>query len=609
MTHHRVLWATIVAVAAVNLALALSVWWVLRPAPLAPPIAARADAPVVTATSTAVERLAELVANAAFRSVITHDYAGLNDLVKRASSWPEIVYLSVHDAQGKVLAQARPASAEPPASGAGAPSGDVARETPAAREASAPRELFQEVTAPIAAPDADPAAAVGQVRLGYRLEARHATAALAPALPPAAAPPRPIIPFTAVLIVAALLAVPVGAGLVRLAELDAGPDDGLGVDPKRIRNLHQARRILAHWMRETEAARGQAAGRVAEAQRLRQEVASARTEHLTEVAAAGEQLASERLQWSEERARLSAELQQERAELDETRAALRADGPAAQGARAEQTLLETELADLREEVREARAALAGRPTLSHELLEQELRQHQHRVIAYISRTIRSALTNVLGFSKLLLRPDQGPLDDEQRASVESIHRAGSYLFRVAKDLGDLAQVEARASGPFDEIVDVAALLREAVSVSSAAFDDDVDVTVDCPPVLPAVRGNARRLGQVVHTLLRPPTTDPPGAVEVSARADEQWVTVGVRHRDAVIPAQDLLALFDPFSPIDSTSAVQDDGRRLRYALARAVLATIGGDLAVDAQPGAGTIFTVTLPVHAPMQIDVEPAAA
>ena len=69
------------------------------------------------------------------------------------------------------------------------------------------------------------------------------------------------------------------------------------------------------------------------------------------------------------------------------------------------------------------------------------------------------------------------------------------------------------------------------------------------------------------------------------------------------------ALFDPFPPIDSTSAVQDDGRRLRYALAKAVLATIGGDLAVDARAGSGTIFTVTLPVHAPLVADVATAAA
>src|SRR5262245_37933554 len=228
MSHRRVLWATVAVVAELNLAVTLSVWWVLPPAGAgSAPTAARIEPPIVTATSTAVERLAELVANAAFRAVITHDYAGLNELVKRASTWPEVVYLSVHDAQGKVLAQARPAGGEAAPSVAGAPSAD------AAREASAPRELFQEVTAPIAGPDAGAAPAVGQVRLGYRVEPRSAPAA--PVAPPPAAPLRPIIPLSAVLAVAALLAVPVGVGLVRLAELDGGPDDGLGVDAKKIR--------------------------------------------------------------------------------------------------------------------------------------------------------------------------------------------------------------------------------------------------------------------------------------------------------------------------------------------------------------------------------------
>jgi signal transduction histidine kinase len=143
-------------------------------------------------------------------------------------------------------------------------------------------------------------------------------------------------------------------------------------------------------------------------------------------------------------------------------------------------------------------------------------------------------------------------------------------------------------------------------MSSAGADGGPEaMLVDCPPVLPPVKGSERRLTEVLLTLLQPPAPEADGEIEVSARSDEERVTLVVTHRGALIPTEDLPALLDPFSPIDSTSAVQDDGRRLRLALAKAVVTTMGGQLTVDAQEGRGATFTVTMPVL----VDVAAVAA
>src|SRR5262245_20550502 len=52
----------------------------------------------------ATQRLADVYATDAFRYVITHDYAALNVIVKQTANWPELVYVSVEDAQGRILA-------------------------------------------------------------------------------------------------------------------------------------------------------------------------------------------------------------------------------------------------------------------------------------------------------------------------------------------------------------------------------------------------------------------------------------------------------------------------------------------------------------------------
>lgn len=591
----RALWSSIAALAAVHVVLVLAAWWAMaRPAASeAPPARSPSEASPATPPSVAVQRLAELLSSAAFRSMITFNYAALNELVRRAAAWPEVIYLSVEDAQGRIIAHTDPARV-----------GQAWNET-MAREIAGARGAHQQVTAAVSGPDAlgKPSPAVGRVRLGYLVEESKSVAAPAAPTEPMR-PPRGSRPPLVVLAVAALAAIPVGFGLIKLGGITAMPGDVPVADLKKIRNLRQARWTVAHWMKEADLVRTQLTAHRGEVQRLKDELAE-RTGQLAQAAAKSEQLVSEGDHWLGERERLRAELREHHREIEHTRASLhdRAGEADALNARLERAaLLETEVADLRDEVREARAALAGHPMACREILEQELRQHQHRAVAYISHAIRSSLTNVLGFSKLLMRGDDGPLNETQRTNVLNIHEAGNHLLRVVNDLSDLTQVEAGTMDLRDEIVDAAAVLREAAATSASMLARDPEaIALDCPPVLPPVRGNKRRLIQILLTLMQPPTPDADGPIRLSARADEESLALIVAHRGAPIPVQDLPTLFDPFSPIDATSTLQDDGGRLRLALARALAATIGGHLAVDSLEETGTTFTVTVPVAPDVQ--------
>lgn len=213
--------------------------------------------------------------------------------------------------------------------------------------------------------------------------------------------------------------------------------------------------------------------------------------------------------------------------------------------------------------------------------------------------IRGSLTSVLGFSRLLQRDIGAPLTEHQRTSVHHIHEAGAHLLRIVNDLSDLTQLEATAVEARDEIVDVAAVVREvAASGATVLTRDPAAIIVETPPPLPPVRGNSGRLTQLLLALMQSPARIPGGPVELSTRADNESVTVIVTHHGTSLSAQDLPSLFDPFAPIDATSTLQDDGRRLRLALARALATAIGGSIEVDGQSGGGLTFTLRMPVAA-----------
>jgi signal transduction histidine kinase len=566
--NQRLLWSTIAVVTAVHVALVLLVFGVLsgtRSGSQSRSAATQSETSGPTSPSIAVQRLADMLSSVASGPAAASNDAVLDELIRRASAWPEVLYVSVEDVDGKVIAHTDPSKI-----------GQVW---------SAPRadERYQEAIAPVLGdPEfGKPGPVIGRVRLGLRAD---------PAAPIAGPAPQPVerVRLLALLVCAAVLAVPVGLGLVLLANRLGGTGEAMPTDLLNIETVSQARGTIIHWMRETDLVRAQFAGQREELQRLRAEIAQG-AQHLAQAAAESEQLLTERAHWLEERAALTAEVSERDQEIDRLRVVLDERASEADEAR---VLLEAEISDLRAEVRQAHTALAGHPTVCRELLDQELRQHQHRAVAYISHAIRGSLTNILGFSKLLLRDGDGSLTESQRANAQHVHEAGAHLLRVVNDLSDLTQLEMGAVELRDEVVDVPAVVRELAASAPGALAIDAEGLADLPPI----RGNTRRLTQLLLTLMQPPTRHDVGLVEMSASADATSVTFVVTHPESSLPLHDIASLFDPFAPIDATSTPQDDGRRLRLALARALSQTIGGSIEVDGDAGRGTTFIVRIPV-------------
>ena len=63
-----------------------------------------------------------------------------------------------------------------------------------------------------------------------------------------------------------------------------------------------------------------------------------------------------------------------------------------------------------------------------------------------------------------------------------------------------------------------------------------------------------------------------------------------------IPSQDLELIFDRYYRGHNARHSQDDGTGLGLPMARAILEAHGGHISVASNEGAGTVFTVSLPL-------------
>jgi len=428
--------------------------------------------------ATAAERLAELSAAAAARSVLTSDAATLALLVRRAGAWPDIVYIGVEDAQGRVLAHTDSTRI-----------GQVWTEAMSTKIRAAVGAAHRELTVPIADPAQKDGPALGRIRLGY-------------------------------------------------VALDAGPI-GVGSRSSMLVIVLVVAAILPLG--------GLIAYRVAPRAAPAPKPPSHTLETLVQAA------------WPD-RERLLAEIEVTRITLEHR---------------------DAEIARLRQAVE------SGAPTPPVPA--------SPRAIMAIAQAVRSSLTSILGFSKLLLREADGPLTESQTADAMNIQRAGLDLLRFVTGFSDLIRAETGQVRPQPEPVDLPALLHELAGEYGSAHS--LDIQVDAPADLPLVRMDRAHAVQILHALIMQATTlSGHGEVVLRPWISAPMIHLAVAHPGRAIPVEAVATIFDPFATKETS------GARVGLALARTLARLNGGDIAVTQEPGQGVVFTVAMPQAVPAEV-------
>ncbi|MGH7389323.1 MAG: hypothetical protein ACREM3_07665 [Candidatus Rokuibacteriota bacterium] len=530
-----------VLLAVANVVLALAVLWGLSA--FAPP----AGRPL-GGTSMAVQRLAEVYAKEAFRYVITHDYAALNVIIRQTASWPELVYVGVEDAQGRILAHSDQTRV-----------GQVWNAELARTIRSTVKVTYDEVVAVMSDPssDARTKGPIGRVRLGFIADPTPQPLGTAP----------PAAPLWAALAAAGILAVPMALLAVWLGGRRAAPAEA---EPEQVTRLVRELKETATEAQRLRAEQGRHADETARLQREREALA--------------EEVQRLERRAEEDRA-AAAELERGRAESDALRREL--DDRAAETA-----ALRAEL----DREQEARAAPELTPAVSPEAANGldaggAVRRGQYRAVGHIGQVFRHSLTTILGFSRLLLRSVDGELNARQRTDVENIQRAGDELLGFINAMAELSRADLGSLPRRRETASLGQLLTEAARATDVSAAVEVMLDADDPGLVAA---DPAHVGRALHLLLQHAVGDVQGgSVVATARSHGSVASVEVAYPRPPITTDEAQRLFDPFV-LSGAPAGAGDVARVRLALARSLTALNGGQLSVEAGDRS-IVFSLTLP--------------
>ena len=245
-----------------------------------------------------------------------------------------------------------------------------------------------------------------------------------------------------------------------------------------------------------------------------------------------------------------------------------------------------------------------------------------RFLTVMSHEIRTPLNGILGMSDLLMDAQaqaSSPLDAEQREHLQLLRESARALELVINDVLDYSRIES-ADLRFDSaplsprqlLEQVVEMRRPAARARGLALSLSIDASV--PSWL---LGDAARLAQIVDNLLGNAIkfTEQGGiAVDLSSQPQAEGVhELHLSVEDSgvgIAPAQQQ-RIFEAFSQAADPATRRHGGTGLGLAICARLARLMGGSIAVDSEPGRGSIFHVRLrlPDCAPSAVPESTAAA
>jgi signal transduction histidine kinase len=243
---------------------------------------------------------------------------------------------------------------------------------------------------------------------------------------------------------------------------------------------------------------------------------------------------------------------------------------------------------------DAQRTLADRLSETNASLERAS-EAKSRFLASVSHELRTPMTAILGFTDALLAGVDGPLNDEQRTSLQWVHRGGQDLLGLINEILDLSKIEAGKmtieAQPFDprELVESVVAQHRSLAAQKHIRFASSDAGTPAEVVL-----DRQRVRQILVNLVGNAlkfTESGEVAVESGGAADGLFRVV-VRDTGPGIPEEQREAVFEEFHQAEGAAP----GTGLGLAISRRLARAMGGDITLESEVGRGSTFRVELPL-------------
>ncbi len=220
-------------------------------------------------------------------------------------------------------------------------------------------------------------------------------------------------------------------------------------------------------------------------------------------------------------------------------------------------------------------------------------------LSVVTHELKTPLTAVKGFLKLLLMGKGGTLTERQVDLLTRAQIGADQLLRMVQDLLDTSRIESGQLSLQLGPLDPSEAARDVVATFAAeAENQGLALVVVGPETLPPVEVDAFRLAQVLGNLVRNALkfTEAGGEVRVRAGVVGSEALIAVEDTGRGIPASALPRLFEKFYQVERGDRRRQGGAGLGLTICKQLVEAMGGRISVTSTVDVGTSVLLHFPL-------------
>jgi signal transduction histidine kinase/FixJ family two-component response regulator len=230
---------------------------------------------------------------------------------------------------------------------------------------------------------------------------------------------------------------------------------------------------------------------------------------------------------------------------------------------------------------------------------QEALQVRDHFLSIAAHELKTPITSLRGYAEFLHQhaTREGALTERQRHVLRVIMAQADRLNMLVVTLLDLARIETGQLSIERGVVDLNGLVQRLVAELQPILDRHTIVfrSADAPQI---VDGDELRLEQVLQNLIQNAIKYSPegGLVSLEIERRDEMARIAVTDQGLGIPPSGLSQLFSRFYRAPNANVQNISGMGVGLYVVKEIVALHGGTVEVTSVEGAGSTFTVCLPI-------------
>jgi len=235
---------------------------------------------------------------------------------------------------------------------------------------------------------------------------------------------------------------------------------------------------------------------------------------------------------------------------------------------------------------------------------KEVDRVKSQFLANMSHELRTPLNSIIGFSRVIIKGIDGPINETQREDLSAIYNSGQHLLTLINNILDLSKIEAGKMELQLSEVNITDTINSVMSTAVGLVKDKpVKLHQNVPSDIPLVKADQTRVRQILLNLVSNASKfTEEGSITVAASVvkspkGRKEVMLTITDTGKGIAEEDQSKLFQPFSQVDDSPTRKTGGTGLGLSICRSMVEMHGGQIGLQhSVVGKGSTFYFTLPL-------------